>query len=198
MDVPRTGRKQRGQGSHECKQYKRILPNPLFIACEARALLLFKHSGWHLQGRTISDPALNSHALICCGPPSVHYHTSCSPSWPCLRLLSSLLALQCLGHCTLHHRHARWSKGVRPSTPMTMARSPISSSNAALMAQLAPLCMCSITRLGARSPVPWAPSPAPLLSPPPSTVHHRGSVHTSAPIMPASVVPRRQHEICWS
>ena len=191
MDVPRTGGKQQGQGLHECKQYKPLLPSPLFHACKAINLLLFTHSGRHLQCLTISAPALTSHALLCCGRPSSTF-TPCSPSWNCFRLLSSSLALQCSGLvrpacccCKIHHRHARGASRPGNQRPCPW-HSPHQLVQCSADGPLPLHCMCLRTMPDARSPVPWAPSPAPLLPPPSpaSMAHHSGSVHNSAPIMP--------------
>ena len=145
-----------------------------------------------VQSRLLPSPATPP---LCCGPPSVNNPVPCSPSWPCLRLLSSLLALQCSGHCTVHHRNARWSKGVRPSTPMAMARSPHQlvqcSSDGPARPTLHVLdnqARCSLSRsMGTISSSAPPPPPAWCTTEGRCTPRHQ-SCH-------ASVVPRRQHEI---
>ena len=88
-------RRTQRQGSHECKQYRRPLPNSLFIACEAmvppfQALRMVLATLNNLGSRP--QPRARFAVVV---PPQLSH--PCSPSWNCVRMLFSLLALQCPG-----------------------------------------------------------------------------------------------------
>ena len=190
-------RRTQRQGSHECKQYKHLLPSPLSHACKAMAPSFSNTPEGTCnvsQSRLLPSPATPFFAVVLLPstiPSHAHHHglaSACSPRrWHCSApaWCAQLLLHNPSPACSLE-------KGV--STINSIAQPPSA------------LVQCS-----ADGPAPLTlhvhGNQAPMLAllfhghhlqPPSSMVHHRGSVPTSAPIMPASVVPRTRHGICWS
>ena len=115
MDVPSAGRKQQGQDSHECKQYKRPLPSPLFIACTAMTPSFSSTPDGTCNAEQSRLPPSATRPL-CCGRPSSTF----TPMLTIMELRPHALLIAGIAVprpgapsccCTIHHRHARWSKG---------------------------------------------------------------------------------------
>ena len=157
------------------------------VLCPKRAIngsLLFTHSGGTCstrQSRPLPSPATPFFAVIFL-PSTIqshaHHHgiaSACSPHcWHCRALA------ECAQRAAAAQSITGKLIGRRGFDHQLHGTAPISSSNAALMAQHPSLCMCMEPSSDARSPVPWAPSPAPLQHGAPQRVSaHRGTNHAS-------------------
>ena len=180
-------RRTQRQGSHECKQYKHLLPSPLSHACKAmvppfQALRKALAPPYKLGSRPHQPrplfavvflpstiPSHAHHHGLACACSSHCWHCS-APAW-CAQPLHSPSPARLLeqgGPTIIAHGHDAQPPSARPMQ---------------LMAHFPYTACASAPSSDARSPVQWAPSPAPFPSSA-SMVHHSGSVHTSAPIMP--------------
>ena len=192
-------RRTQRQGSHECKQYKHLLPSPLSHACKAmvppfQALRKALAPPYKLGSRPHQPRPLFAVVFLPSTIPShAHHHgiaSACSPHrWHCSA------PAWCAQLLLLHNPSPANSleKGVSTINSIAQPPSALVKCSADGPARPTLHVLVNQARCSLFRSTGTIPSSAPL--PPPSMVHHSGSVHTSAPIIPASVVPRRQHGI---